>query len=112
MALSRALMRGNGYHEWMTRPGPDESLVETMGRPSLVDTNTARSLPVINLCELTIAHQEALFEDIVPENRERLTNYLQNRHLGIGCILGVSYLSHASFLLRISHANLTYSILA
>ena len=111
MALSRALMRGNGYHEWMTSAGPDEGLMETMGHPSLADATTARSLPVINLCELTIAHQEALFEDVVPENRERLANYLQNRHLGIGCILGVSYLNFASFLLRISHANLSYSIL-
>ncbi|KEZ43961.1 hypothetical protein SAPIO_CDS4166 [Scedosporium apiospermum] len=108
MDLHRALMRGTGFYEWMTQGGPaggdvkgqhsievdDSSIINqvaealdsrTLGKSK---SGALRSLPVVNF--LNIQGQkyiEALMQEVLPEDRSRLSKYLSHRALGLGMVL-------------------------
>ena len=80
MVLHRAVMRGKGFYEWMTRPAsalPDEPV-------------TPRPLPVVNLLAAQDQrYVDALIEEAMPGDRAPFREYLVNRFLGIGIITAV-----------------------
>ncbi|EAQ90943.1 predicted protein [Chaetomium globosum CBS 148.51] len=84
MALHRAVMRGQGFYDWMTRP------VYTMASASTKVTpmRTARPLPVADfLARADKAYINALFEEVLPSDRGPFHECLRNRTLGIGLII-------------------------
>lgn len=92
MELHRALMRGNGFYDWMTQPGPQD-ITEAMAAASLDDkaAPTLRPLPSVNFLDIDDqAYADAIVEEALPQDRVRFRGYLSNRPLGIGIITAVS----------------------
>ncbi|KAK3295984.1 AAA domain-containing protein [Chaetomium fimeti] len=89
MALHRAVMRGQGFYDWMTRPALKDDLVQMMAPVSLSEMPrpTTRPLPVVNYlgCK-DEAYINALFQEVLPGDRAPFREYLKNRTLGIGVI--------------------------
>lgn len=99
MDLHRALMRGSGFFDWMTRPTSD--IVEVMAVTSLQDTTTPtpklRDLPVINFLQIDDdKFVDALIDEALPQDRARFRQYLSNRALGLGIVTAVSYKAQQS----------------
>ncbi|KAI1094479.1 P-loop containing nucleoside triphosphate hydrolase protein [Rostrohypoxylon terebratum] len=86
MELHRALLRGNGFYEWMTRPAPNN--------PQFVN---------------------ALIEELLPEDQTRFKRYLQCRPLGFGLITAApgfgktSIIAVAAALMRIRFGGILCS---
>lgn len=90
MELHRALMRGKGFYEWMTRPKQDIS--ETSEVRSLSDKPAAnmRLLPKVNFLDVRDAkYADAIVDEALPEDRARFRRYLSDRPLGLGIITAV-----------------------
>jgi hypothetical protein len=89
MILHRALVRGDGFYDWMSHTVPD---INQAMRGMTLGATTAgfRKLPVINLCSISDSQMRALFAEIVPQDRERLRVYLEQRVLGHGYVTAVS----------------------
>lgn len=92
MELHRAVMRGRGFYDWMTRPTAQADLTQAMASLSVSDpaTPVARPLPVVNL--LAAQDQEyvdALLQEALPADRAPFREYLTSRILGIGIVTAV-----------------------
>ncbi|KAK4039344.1 DNA helicase [Parachaetomium inaequale] len=100
MDLCRAVMRGQGFHEWMTRPAPSDlveatATVAIAGPPSLTapvataepPSPTVRPLPVANLWAIpNQRYSDALLQELLPGDQGPFREYLRNRTLGIALI--------------------------
>ena len=101
MALHRDLLLGNGFYRSLRRmrPAPSavkhEELAEAMGQLDL----GPKTLPVVNLLDVSAEHASALMEEALPADRTRLRQYLTARPLGLGAITAVS-LMHNMHLFR------------
>ncbi|KAI1213533.1 P-loop containing nucleoside triphosphate hydrolase protein [Annulohypoxylon truncatum] len=85
MDLHRALVRGNGFYDWMTRPGTD--IVDSMKAVSLQSQPTLRALPTENFLDtVDPKFADALIEELLPEDRNRFRQYLSDRPLSLGLI--------------------------
>lgn len=91
MDLHRALVRGTGFYEWMTKAGL-KSLPGTMEFTSPVDPPVHfRPLPVVNFLDIDdTAYADSIVEEALPHDRARFRVYLSSRPLGLGIISGVS----------------------
>ncbi|RSL44165.1 hypothetical protein CEP54_014797 [Fusarium duplospermum] len=88
MELHRALLRGNGFYDWMTQPGPQD-ITQAMAAASLDDETapTLRPLPSVNFLDIEDqAYADAIVAEALPQDRSRFRGYLSNRPLGIGII--------------------------
>lgn len=94
MALHRALLRGNGFHDVLV-PSADEvdHLADQLANSSLDIGITdmgelllPKRLPVIDLIDLPEEHLHALIEEALPADRQRFVKYLSERPLGFGAI--------------------------
>ncbi|KAH8122378.1 P-loop containing nucleoside triphosphate hydrolase protein [Trichoderma asperelloides] len=92
MDLHRALVRGNGFYKVLVPKKNDEEanqLTEAMAKAQLEEDDEPQaemppcSLPVVNLIDLPQRHVNALVEEILPNDRVRLTKYLTKRYLGL-----------------------------
>lgn len=90
MELHRALVRGNGFYDWMVKK-PLESIVDTMSSLSVADTaSTCRPLPCVNFLDFRDkARAQAIVNEALPDDRNRFRAYLSKRPLGLGIITGV-----------------------
>lgn len=90
MELHRALVRGNGFYDWMVKK-PLDSIVDTMSSLSVADTaSTCRPLPCVNFLDFRDkARAEAIVNEALPDDRNRFRAYLSKRPLGLGIIIGV-----------------------
>ncbi|EHK15923.1 uncharacterized protein TRIVIDRAFT_1445, partial [Trichoderma virens Gv29-8] len=88
MELHRALVRGNGFYEWMTKKDAPKSIADDMSSLSVADTGvTYRPLPSVNFLDFNDdARAEAIVNEALPHDRERFRGYLSNRPLGLGII--------------------------
>ncbi|KAK3290860.1 P-loop containing nucleoside triphosphate hydrolase protein [Chaetomium fimeti] len=90
MELHRAVMRGQGFYDWMIHQAAKDHLVEAMASVSDVSAppaRPARRLPAVNfLAADNEAYINALFEEILPGDRAPFREYLTNRFLGIGIV--------------------------
>ncbi|KAK4155741.1 P-loop containing nucleoside triphosphate hydrolase protein [Chaetomidium leptoderma] len=92
MELHRAIMRGKGFYDWMTRPAVKDDIVQAMasvptGQPAPVPA-FVRPLPVVNL--LAVQDQryvDALLEEALPADRAPFREYLRHRTLGVGILI-------------------------
>jgi len=93
MALHRALMRGNGFFDWMTA---DNTTVEERMAGLNLDKEPAprfRPLPVVNYLDIADKELlEAIVNQALPDDRARFRQYLSNRPLGFGTMTAVSYI--------------------
>ncbi|EMT60933.1 Regulator of nonsense transcripts 1 like protein [Fusarium odoratissimum] len=87
MALHRALLRGEGFYEWMSKPAP-RPIEEALEAMTIEDAApTLRSLPVVNFLEdADEAYANAIVDEALPQDRDRFRYYLENRPLGLGII--------------------------
>ncbi|KAI8711430.1 hypothetical protein NCS52_01406400 [Fusarium sp. LHS14.1] len=88
MELHRALLRGNGFYDWMTQTGPQD-ITQAMAAASLDDETapTLRPLPSVNFLDIEDqAYADAIVEEALPHDRERFRGYLSDRPLGVGII--------------------------
>jgi hypothetical protein len=93
MDLHRAVMRGQGFYDWMTRPALNDDLVQVMASVSITGAPrlTARPLPSVNFLACNDkAYIDALFEEVLPGDRLLFREYMRNRILGIGIVTAVS----------------------
>ncbi|KAH6850200.1 hypothetical protein B0I37DRAFT_428198 [Chaetomium sp. MPI-CAGE-AT-0009] len=91
MDLHRAVMRGQGFYDWMTRPTLNDDLVRVLASVSRSEPRkpAARPLPTFDyLGSNDQSYVNALFEEVVPGHRAPFCTYLKNRTLGIGTISG------------------------
>ncbi|KAH6854725.1 P-loop containing nucleoside triphosphate hydrolase protein [Chaetomium sp. MPI-CAGE-AT-0009] len=110
MDLHRALMRGNGFYEWMTgaspggvegpaiedamaqlaldqQPPPSTPLPPLGSLPPSPLPRPLRPLPVVNLLDIPEdKHVGALLEEALPHDREPFRRYMSSRSLGVGII--------------------------
>ncbi|KAK0717372.1 P-loop containing nucleoside triphosphate hydrolase protein [Lasiosphaeria miniovina] len=85
MALHSALLRGNGFYDWMTWPAQNTAdLVELMAGLGL--TSRVRALPVVSFLSIDVDRIDALLEEALPLDRTRFNQYLSKRVLGLGII--------------------------
>ena len=92
MDLHRAVLRGKGFYDWMTRPVPALDVADAMASLKL-DAAPAfvRPLPVVNLLDVGDAeYADALIHEALPDDRVPFRQYLTARPLGIGIITAVS----------------------
>ncbi|KAM0553141.1 hypothetical protein ACHAPJ_007428 [Fusarium lateritium] len=76
MDLHRAVMRGAGLFDWMTKTD---------------DANAWRQLPTVSFLDIgNQAYANAIVNEALPQDRARFRRYLRNRPLGISIITGVS----------------------
>lgn len=92
MELHRAVMRGNGFYDWMTRPTATANITQAMASLSIgAPTSVAlRPLPIVNL--LAVQDQQyvdALLQEALPADRAPFREYLTKRILGIGIVTAV-----------------------
>ena len=87
MDLHRALLRGEGFFDWMT--------AMCSGDNSQVKQSTKlRKLPVVDfLATKSAALADAIVAEIPAENRAQFRRYLTKRPLGLGMISDVSNLT-------------------
>jgi hypothetical protein len=91
MELHRAVMRGNGLYDWMTRPTAVANTTQAM------TSVTPRPLPIVNL--LAVQDQRyvnALLQEALPVDRVPFREYLTKRILGIGIITAVGHILFAA----------------
>lgn len=101
MNLHRAVMRGRGFHEWMTSPAPGSDLDHAMASMSISAPArpTMRPLEVVNFIDCDDpAYMVALFEEVLPGDRAPFTEYMTNRVLGIGIVTAVGHIPFAGIL--------------
>ncbi|CEI40060.1 unnamed protein product [Fusarium venenatum] len=80
MDLQRALMRGKGFFEWMSKPETDIEQSHSMA---------LRQLPLHNfLNAIDKEYAEAIIDEALPQDRARFRNYLERRPLGLGIVTG------------------------
>lgn len=95
MNLHRALVRGNGFYDWMTKDAP-QTLDECKAFSSLAGSEAIikyRALPVVNFLDFgDDARADAIVNEALPEDRDRFRAYLSSRPLGLGIIAAVSCL--------------------
>ena len=98
MELHRAVMRGTGFYDWMTSPvapGLHQEMADlSLGTPA---PGTARpplrQLPVVSF--LAVDDERfagAVLEELLPADRVPFRAYLENRPLGIGGVVAVSFI--------------------
>lgn len=95
MDLHRAVMRGNGFYDWMTRPVMKGEVAEAMASLRLDELTSpaVRPLPVVNLLAIDNGkYVDTSLHEVLPEDRVPFLQYLSNRILGIGIITAVSCL--------------------
>ncbi|KAI0883339.1 P-loop containing nucleoside triphosphate hydrolase protein [Annulohypoxylon maeteangense] len=86
MDLHRALLRGNGFFQWMTR-SPATDVVTAMEAVSLQSRPKFRPLPTVNFLETGDSQFiDSLMMELLPEDRNRFRRYLSCRPLGLGLI--------------------------
>ncbi|EKJ69275.1 hypothetical protein FPSE_10528 [Fusarium pseudograminearum CS3096] len=85
MDLHRALLRGQGFYQWMSKPAPRD-IVEAMEAMMLRDAPaTLRPLPVVNFLEgVDKEYADAIVDEALPSDHKRLCAYLEYRPLGLG----------------------------
>ncbi|KAH0496386.1 hypothetical protein TgHK011_003749 [Trichoderma gracile] len=90
MELHRALVRGNGFYDWMVAKDPTRSYVDATASLSVADADvTYRQLPCANFLGFGDAvRAEAIVNEALPHDRDRFRAYLSNRPLGFGMITG------------------------
>ncbi|KAI0901692.1 P-loop containing nucleoside triphosphate hydrolase protein [Annulohypoxylon nitens] len=87
MDLHRALLRGNGFYDWMTSPAPSVGLIASIGTMSIRDKSSLRPLPTENFLETSNpTFINVLLDELLPEDQQRFKRYLQCRPLGFGLI--------------------------
>ncbi|KAK4149095.1 P-loop containing nucleoside triphosphate hydrolase protein [Chaetomidium leptoderma] len=89
MDLHRAVMRGQGFYDWMTRPAANVGLIQARASASINEppTRTARPPPVVNFLAIRDqAYIDALLEEVLPVDRAPFREYMVNRFLGIGIV--------------------------
>ncbi|KAL7809835.1 P-loop containing nucleoside triphosphate hydrolase protein [Trichoderma aethiopicum] len=88
MELHRALVRGNGFYDWMTKKDGTGSIFDATSSLSLADTDvTCRRLPCVNFLEFgDTVRADAIVNEALPIDRARFRAYLSNRPLGLGII--------------------------
>jgi hypothetical protein len=92
MDLHRAVLRGKGFYDWMTRPAPALDVTDAMASLQL-DAASAlvRPFPVANLWDVGDAeYADALIHEALPDDRVPFRQYLTARPLGIGIITALS----------------------
>jgi hypothetical protein len=90
MELHRALLRGRGFYDWMTRSTANDvpSVLANQLAPA-----TARPLPVVNLFAVQDRrYADALLEEALLSDRVPFREYLTNRILGVGIITAVRFI--------------------
>ncbi|KAM0257022.1 hypothetical protein ACHAQJ_004617 [Trichoderma viride] len=87
MDLHRALLRGNGFYDWMTKR-QTQSINKNVASLSSADTSVeCRPLPVVNfLGKVDKTRADAIVNEALPEDRDRFRAYLSHRPLGLGII--------------------------
>lgn len=87
MGLQRHLLLGNGFYQFLRRASVSEGEepTEASGRLDL----GPKTLPVVNLLDISAEHADALMEEALPADRARFRQYLTERPLGLGAITGV-----------------------
>lgn len=101
MDLHRALLRGQGFYEWMSKPAP-RGIEEAMEAASLDATPALRPLPVINFLDgMDKKLADAIVAEALPQDQDRFRRYLEHRPLGLGIITAVS--SHYFILAHQDH---------
>ncbi|KAJ4256084.1 hypothetical protein NW762_009160 [Fusarium torreyae] len=74
MDLHRAVVRGAGFYDWMTKTN---------------DASAWRQVPTINFLDIgNQAYANSIINEALPQDRPRFRRYLRNRPLGISIITG------------------------
>lgn len=95
MELHRALLRGNGFYQFMAAnpavTGADE-VTTTMESRRLDDKDPTklRQLPIFDLLG-SGKYADAVVQEALPADRQRFRAYLSKRLLGVAIITAVSY---------------------
>lgn len=77
--LHLALMSGNGFHDWLAT------------NHVALESKIFKRLPTLNYLDIKDqAFVNALLEETLPNDRDRLRRYISNRPLGLGLMTGVS----------------------
>ncbi|KAM0496632.1 hypothetical protein ACHAP8_007209 [Fusarium lateritium] len=85
MDLHRALVRGEGFYQWMSKPAPRD-VEQAMEATKLEDAPvTIRPLPVVNFLHgVDKEYADAIVDEALPGDRTRFRAYLEHRPLGLG----------------------------
>ncbi|KAF4415888.1 DNA helicase [Fusarium acutatum] len=86
MELHRALLRGQGFYDWMSKPAP-RGIEEAMEATSLGPTSALRPLPITNFLEgMDEKYADAIVAEALPQDQARFRGYLEHRPLGLGIV--------------------------
>lgn len=103
-ALHRAVMRGNGFYQWMVSDDvpstcpeetavADEDLATTLSKIDL-GIRKLKKLPVVNFTTgVDKTYLENILEELLPQDRDRARQYFRDRPLGLGLFTAVSSLT-------------------